>query len=284
MNGPLMQIDAHHHFWNPARGDYDWMPEDNATLYRQYGPADLAPHLSDAGIAATILVQAAASIEETEYLLGIADAAPHVAGVIGWIDFENPAHLDQLTRLAEHPKFKGVRPMIQDIPDDNWMLREDVQWGFRAIANLGLRFEALGLPRHLKNFLTILTRYPDMKVVLDHCMKPQIATDQAADFASWAEGMTRLADETDAFCKYSALITEAKADWHVDDLRPYVDHVIAVFGAERVMWGSDWPVCRLRGEYGEWRAAAMALTGSLSDAGTMAVYGQTANRFYDLGL
>jgi L-fuconolactonase len=279
-----MQIDAHHHFWNPARGDYGWMPEDNATLFRHYGPADLAPHLRQAGIEATILVQAAASIEETEYLLGLADATPHVAGVIGWIDFENPAHLEHLTRLAGHPTFKGVRPMIQDIADDDWMLRDDVQWGLRAVADLGLRFEALGFPRHLKNFHTILTRYPDMKVVIDHFMKPQIASDTAADFTFWAEGMTRLAEDTGAFCKYSALITEAGSNWTTEDLRPYVDHVIAAFGADRVMWGSDWPVCRLRGEYGDWRAAAMALTGSLSDAEIAAIYGQTANRFYDLGL
>ena len=279
-----MQIDAHHHFWNPARGDYGWMPADNATLFRHYGPADLAPHLRQAGIEATILVQAAASIEETEYLLGLADATPHVAGVIGWIDFENPAHLKHLTRLAGHPKFKGVRPMIQDIADDDWMLRDDVQWGFRAVADLGLRFEALGFPRHLKNFLTILKRYPDMKVVIDHCMKPQIASDTAADFTFWAEGMTRLADETGAFCKYSALITEADANWSAGQLKPYVDHVIAAFGTSRVMWGSDWPVCRLRGEYGHWRAAAMELTAMLSEAEIAAIYGQTANRFYDLGL
>jgi L-fuconolactonase len=279
-----MQIDAHHHFWNPARGDYGWMPTDNATLYRHYGPADLAPHLDAAGIQATILVQAAATIEESEYLLGLADATPHVAGVIGWVDFENPAHRDQLKRLAGHPKFKGVRPMIQDIRDDDWMLRNDVQWGFRAIVDLGLRFEALGFPRHLGNFLTILTRYPDMKVVIDHCMKPQIATGSDQDFTFWAEGMTRLAEETGAFCKYSALITEASATWSTDDLRPYVDHVITAFGAERVMWGSDWPVCRLRGEYEDWRAAAMKLTESLSNAETESIYGQTANHFYDLGL
>lgn len=279
-----MQIDAHHHFWNPARGDYGWMPDDNATLYRRYGPADLAPHLQAAGIDATVLVQAADSIEESEYLLGLADATPHVAAVIGWIDFENTAHLDQLKRLAGHPKFKGVRPMIQDIPDDDWMLRDDVQWGFRAVADLGLCFEALGFPRHLENFLTILKRYPDMKVVIDHCMKPQIAAGSDRDFSVWAGGMTRLADETAAFCKYSALITEADTDWTTEDLRPYVDHVIAAFGARRMMWGSDWPVCRLRGEYGDWRAAAMELTSSLSDAETKAIYGETANSFYGLGL
>ena len=279
-----MQIDAHHHFWHPARGDYGWMPEDNATLNRAYGPADLAPHLAEAGIDATILVQAAPSIAESEYMLGIADATPHVGAVTGWVDFETGAHRAELHRLAGHPKFKGVRPMIQDIPDDDWMLRDDVRWGFEAVTDLGLRFEALGFPRHIDNFLTILTRHPEMKVVIDHCMKPQIAGRDGAGFRSWADGMALLARETAAFCKFSALITEADPDWTTEDLRPYAEHVITVFGAERVMWGSDWPVCRLAGEYADWRAAALELTAGCSAAEQAAIYGGTANRFYDLGL
>ena len=279
-----MQIDAHHHFWNPARGDYGWMPEDNEILYRAYGPADMAPFLASAEIDHTVLVQAAPSVEESEYLLGIADATPHVCAVTGWIDFEDPSQLSQLERLARHPKFKAVRPMIQDIPDDDWMLRDDVQWAFEAVSGLGLRFEALGMPRHIDNFLTIFRRYPEMKVVIDHCMKPQIAEHSEARFNSWADGMARLAGETSAFCKYSALITEAASDWTVEELRPYVDHVIGIFGAERVMWGSDWPVCRLAGEYMEWRNAALDLTADRSDTDRAAIYGKTASRFYDLGL
>lgn len=279
-----MKVDAHHHFWNPARGDYGWMPKDNATLFRPYGPADIASHLEDAGIDATVLVQAAASIEESEYMLGLADATPHVRAVTGWIDFERSSHRSVLDRLAGHPTFKGVRPMIQDIPDDDWMLREDVQWGFRAVMECGLRFEALGLPRHLENFLTILTRYPDMKAVIDHGMKPQIATPSPEHFTAWVDGMARLASETSACCKFSGLITEASPGWTTDDLRPYVDHIITVFGADRVMWGSDWPVCRLAGEYGDWHDAAMQLTAECSAAEKAAIFGGTANRFYDLGL
>ena len=277
-----MQIDAHQHFWHPGRGDYGWMPKDDPVLSRPYGPAELWPQLQVAGVEGTILVQAAPTVAETEYVLGIADAVPWVLGVVGWVDFERPADLAEMKRLAGHPKFKGVRPMIQDIPDDGWMLRDDVQWAFRAMCDLGLRFDALGFPRHLGHFLTILKRYPTLPVVVDHCMKPQIREKSDAHFRLWADGMARIADETAAVVKFSALITEADADWTVDDLRPYVDHVFRMFGPERVMWGSDWPVCRLRGEYADWRAAALELTAGLDDVDRALIYGGTAAGFYGL--
>lgn len=276
-----MQIDAHQHFWNPARGDYDWMPKGDPILDRVYTPADLTPILAQEGIDGTVLVQAAATVEESEYMLGIADATPYVKGVVGWVDFEKPSDLRQLQRLAGHPKFKGVRPMIQDIPDDAWMLRPDVQWGFKAVCDLDLTFDALGFPRHLGPFLTVLKRYPAMRVVVDHCMKPQIEKDPAG-FAIWADGMARIAGETSAFCKFSALITEASAAWTVADLAPYAAHVLRVFGPDRVMWGSDWPVCRLRASYGTWRAAAKTLTEGLSETARARVFGGTAKAFYRL--
>jgi L-fuconolactonase len=277
-----MQIDAHQHFWHPGRGDYGWMPKDDPVLSRPYSPAELWPQLQAAGVAGTVLVQAAPTVAETEYMLGIADATPWVLGVVGWADFERPADLAEMKRLAGHPKFKGVRPMIQDIPDDGWMLREDVQWAFRALCDLGLRFDALGFPRHLGPFLTILKRYPTLPVVVDHCMKPQIREKSDAHFRLWADGMARIADETAAVVKFSALITEADADWTVEDLRPYVEHVFRVFGPERVMWGSDWPVCRLRGEYADWRAAALELTAGLDDVDRALIFGGTAAGFYGL--
>ena len=275
-----MQIDAHQHYWHPDRGDYDWMPKDNTTLNRPYGPADLAPALAAHAIDRTVLVQAAATVNETEYMLGIADATPSVAAVVGWVDFERPGDLDALKRLSRHPKFAGVRPMIQDIPDDDWMLREEVQWGFRAVSELGLTFDALGFPRHLANFLTILQRYPEMRVVVDHCMKPQIRAHSEADFRFWADGMARIAGETAACCKLSGLVTEADEGWTQEHLKPYVDHLLAVFGPDRIMWGSDWPVCRLRTEYAGWRSAAEALVGHLDETARQAIFGGTAARFY----
>jgi L-fuconolactonase len=275
-------IDAHQHYWNPARGDYDWMPKDDSVLARPYGPADLKPHLDAHGIEGTVLVQAAATVNETEYMLGIADATPHVLGVVGWVDFERAEDRATLRRLAGHPKFRGVRPMIQDIADDGWMLRPEVQWGFRAVAEEGLVFDALGFPRHLANFLTILKRYPQMRVVVDHCMKPQIRDPAPESFRHWAEGMARIAGETGAFCKFSALVTEADPGWTVEDLRPCVEHVFAVFGPERILWGSDWPVCRLRCEYGRWRQVAETLTAHLPPAAKARVFGGTAAELYRL--
>lgn len=280
----IPRIDAHQHFWNPARGDYDWMPMDNPVLARPYRPSDLIPCLERNGIAGSVLVQAAATIEETEYMLGIADASDHVAAVVGWIDFENPRHLNQLKRLSQHPKFAGVRPMIQDIADDDWMLREDVQWAYRAIGDLDLTFDALGFSRHLANFLTILKRYPAMRTVIYHCMKPQIrdhGTDRD-EFEFWSKGMARLAAETGAFCKLSGLVTETHGNWSPDDLRPYVEHIFTVFGPERIMWGSDWPVCLLASSYERWRETAGQLTASLTAGEKAAVFGGNAARFYGI--
>lgn len=273
-------VDAHQHFWTPARGDYDWMPKDNPILNRVYVPADLAPMVPEGG--RTVLVQAAATVAETEYMLGLADATPWIAGVVGWIDFERPEDRGTLERLSHHPKFLGVRPMIQDIPDVDWMLRADVQWGFQALVDLDLTFDALGFPRHLENFHTILTRYPQMRVVVDHGMKPQIRDHSSETWGHWANGMTRIAEETSAYVKLSGLVTEADPEWSVDALRPYTDLLFATFGPGRIMWGSDWPVCRLRAEYADWRASAQALTNGLTEDERARVFGETAAAFYRL--
>ena len=277
-----MIIDSHQHFWNPARGDYDWMPRGDAVLDRVYRPSDLIGSLVQHQIDGTVLVQAAATVAETEYMLGLADATDFVKGVVGWVDFEDAADVKVLARLKGHPKFKGVRPMIQDIPDIDWMLRADVQWAYAALADLDLTLDALGFPQHLANFLTILKRYPTMRVVIDHCMKPVIREHSDANFGFWAEGMARLAGETEAFVKFSGLITEARPDWSVETLRPYVDHILKVFGPARVMWGSDWPVCRLRAEYDGWLRAARQLTAHLSLPDQKLVYGGAAEEFYGL--
>lgn len=278
-----MKIDAHHHLWHPARGDYDWMP-DIDVLNRPYSPQDLAPQLEAAGIDGTVIVQAAASIEETEYMLGLADATPWIKGVVGWIDFDDRMHLAHLRRLARHPRFVGVRPMIQDIEDPDWMLRDAVQWAYRAIVDLDLSFDVLGTPEHLENVLTLAQKHPDMRMVCDHCMKPQLAVQQSGSdaFTLWAGGMTALAAETRVLVKFSSLVTDAQDGWTTELVRPFADHVLTAFGADRLMWGSDWPVCRLQTDYDAALDLARELTAHLSHEEQVAIFGGTACEFYRL--
>jgi L-fuconolactonase len=274
----MPRIDAHQHFWNPARGDYGWLTAD-LPICRPYFPADLEPHMRECGIDGTVLVQAAPTLQETEYLLGIADATPFVRGVVGWIDFEDPAGRRHLERLAAHPKFVGVRPMIQDLPDDGWMLREDISWAFGAVGQLDLVFDALVFPRHLPALARLLTRHPDLTVVIDHAAKPAI---RAARFDDWAAHMAWLAAETTALCKLSGLATEAGAGFSIDALRPYVDHLFATFGADRLIFGSDWPVSTLATTYRGWIDAVEQLTSGLSSVQRAALFGGTAAQVYGL--
>lgn len=271
-----MMIDSHQHFWNPARGDYFWMEgEGAAPLRKTIQPRDLRPHLAAAGIERTVLVQAAPTVAETDYMLGIADATDFVAKVVGWVDFESRDDLRQLQRLARHPKFSGVRPMIQDLPDPDWMHRKDVQWAFDALIDLDLTFDALGYPIHLDPFRRLFDRYPALRTVIDHCMKPVIRDGQ---FDDWAVKMAAIARNIPVFCKLSGLVTEAKPGWTVDTLKPYAAHVVANFGPARVMWGSDWPVLELNGTYGSWFAAARSVVGE-GDAARR-IFAGTAMEFY----
>jgi len=274
------RIDAHQHFWRPERGDYGWMNAEAALepLRRPFMPHDYQRLRSAHRIAKTVLVQAAPTVAETEYMLGLADATDFVAKVVGWINFEDETEAATLERLARHPKFAGVRPMIQDIADPEWMHRADVQWAYRALQALDLTFDALGFPRHLAPFLRLFTRYPRLRVVVDHGMKPAIV---AGDFDTWAKGIARIARETPAYCKLSGLVTEAGSDWTLDRLRPYVAHLLAEFGPRRLMWGSDWPVVNLAGGFETWAEAAQALVSAGPE--TDRIFGTTAAEFYRIG-
>ncbi len=272
-----MRIDSHQHFWSLARGDYHWMGDGPALapIRRDVVPDDMRPILKRHGIDRTVLVQAAATMEETEYMLGLADATEFIAKVVGWVDFEQPAHRKHLERFATHRKFAGVRPMIQDIPDPDWMFRADVQWGYQALIDLDLTFDALGFPIHADRLRRLIDRYPGMRVVIDHCLKPKI---RDGAFDDWARDMERLARETTTVCKLSGLATEAKPDWTVETLRPYAEHIIAVFGPSCVMWGSDWPVVDLAGGYDRWWSATETILDGV--AGMDDILGHTAARFY----
>ena len=272
-----MIIDAHQHFWNPARGDYFWMVGDEKKpIIRTIMPKDMAPHLARHGIAKTVLVQAAPSVNETEFMLGIADATDFVAKVVGWIDFEKREDINELERLKKHPKFAGVRPMIQDLPDPLWMHRPDVQWGFDALIDLDLTFDALGFPIHLDPFQRLFDKYPRMRIVIDHCMKPVI---REGEFEPWASKIAKIARTTPVLCKLSGLADEAAPGWSVETLKPYAEHAIKCFGAERVMWGSNWPVLELSGNYDDWFAAAREIVPA---ADREQIFGKTAASFYEI--
>lgn len=270
-----MRIDAHQHFWSLARNDYGWLTEKLEPIYRDFAPADLTPMLEKLGIDKTVIVQAAPSVHETEYMLGIADATPFVGKVVGWINSEEREDVRHLERLAQHPKFSGIRPMVQDIPDPEWMHRPDVAWTYDAICDLDLTFDALGLPVHAAPFLRLFEKYPDMRVVIDHCLKPQIRDDA---FDDWAAAMSRIAEETNACCKLSGIVTESNADWTPDTLRPYAMHIIESFGADRVMWGSDWPVVNMASSYEDWHLIASSFIPDETDRDK--ILGGTAAKFY----
>jgi L-fuconolactonase len=274
-----MRVDAHQHFWRIARGDYGWMEANEAVapIRRDILPAEIEAHLKRWKIDRTVLVQAAPTVFETEYMLGLADAPPLVGTVVGWVDFERAEDRRHLERFSKHPKFTGVRPMIQDIADPDWMHRLDVQWGYDAIVDLDLTFDALGFPLHIDNFQRLFDRYPRMRIVIDHCMKPVI---REGRFDDWAAGMAKIAGTTPVFCKLSGLATEAASGWTEEDLRPYASHVLSAFGPERVMWGSDWPVLELAGSYDAWRRTAENIVGA--GPAFEQVFGGTAERFYRL--
>lgn len=276
-----MIVDSHVHFWQIARGDYDWMmgpgTEDLAPIKRDFGAADLRPLIQEAGVDRVILVQAAAAVAESEFLLQQAEATPEVAGVVGWVAMDTPQAPADLERLAANLLFKGVRPMIHDIPDPDWMLQPVLNDAFQVIQKLDLAFDCLVRPAHLANLLTLLKRHPDLRAVICHGAKPEIV---AGAFDDWAEAMSRLATETGAFCKLSGLITEAGTDWSTEGLRPYVDHLLAVFGPERLIWGSDWPVLSLTAGYGDWWQAVGTLLAGLTEAQRAQVLGDNARRVY----
>ncbi len=275
----MTRIDAHQHFWDIARGDYHWLTPELGPIYRNFLPSDLAPNLEAHGISGTILVQAAPTLAETRFMLSLADNSPAVKGVVGWVDFESTDAPQIISDLAAHPALVGLRPMIQDIEDDDWMLRDNLTPAFEALIANDLTFDALTFPRHLENLSALLIRFPDMRVVIDHGSKPLIRDSLIDD---WAASMKQLAADTNAFCKLSGLVTEAKPDWSVDDLRPYVDHLLSTFGPQRILWGSDWPVCLLTSSYERWVEATETLLNGLTPDEKDAVLGLNALRAYGL--
>jgi len=275
-------VDAHQHFWSLRRGDYAWLTPKLGALYRDYLPLDLEPELRRHGVAATVLVQAAASEAETRYLFDLARDNPFIAGVVGWTDL---AAADAPRRIAAlvaegGGKLKGLRPMLQDLADSDWVADGGLDAAFDAIVEHDLAFDALVRPTHFDALLARLHRHPQLRVVIDHCGKPDIA---GHGYDAWADGIARLAGKTRAYCKLSGLLTEAHIGAGAHELDPYAKHVLERFGAGRVMWGSDWPVLNLAGSYADWLAMARELVRRYcGPSAAQAVFNTNVLAFYRL--
>ncbi|HEV2330427.1 MAG TPA: amidohydrolase family protein [Verrucomicrobiae bacterium] len=278
-----MKIDSHQHFWKASRGDYHWMGPAVPVLCRDYLPPDLQPHLKKNKIDKTILVQAAQTKAETDFLLDLAAQYDFIAGVIGWLDMDSPEFPKQLDLYAKKPKFLGIRPMLQDLPDDDWILRPRVIQALKWVVDRDMPFEFLTYTRHLPHVLTVLETVPGLRAVVDHVSKPEIKNRK---LGPWRDLMARVAKHPNVYCKLSGMITEADhKTWTPDDLRPYVEHVLDCFTVDRVMFGSDWPVCLLAGSYDQVAAALQAvIKPRLDKHGEAAVFGENAARFYKLAL
>jgi L-fuconolactonase len=266
---PLGLVDAHHHFWDPARADYPWMTDEVAPIRRRFGPEDLAPHLAACGVDATVVVQARMDVDETRELLAIAEATDFVRGVVGWADLTADDPLDGLA----HPKLVGIRHQAHDEPDPAWLARPEVLRGIRAVGEAGLAYDLLVRTRELPAALEAARALSEVRFVVDHLAKPPIRT---GDTAAWAEALAPLSDLPNVHCKLSGLVTEANPD---DAVAPFVRRGLDLFGPERCLFGSDWPVCLLAATYEQ-------VFATIRDATTAAerdeVLGGTAARVYAL--
>ncbi|HYI25827.1 MAG TPA: amidohydrolase family protein [Thermomicrobiales bacterium] len=277
------RIDSHFHFWDPATRDYPWMPPD---LKRAYGPADLRPLLAANGFDAAILVQTVSEVEETREFLQIAADNDIVAGVVGWVDLidpQMPSTLDDIVHGENGKYLVGLRHQVHDEDDPDWLLQETVQRNLEAIAGHGIVYDLLVRTRELPSAITVARDFPHLRFVVDHIAKPPIASGEIDD---WAALMREFAALGNVACKLSGMVTEADpAGWTPEDLTPYVATVVEIFGPERLMFGSDWPVCTLAASYDQVVAAARTVLtdlGVLDEAAEATIFGDTATHWYNL--
>jgi len=279
-----LTVDAHQHFWDPARADYPWMTDDVAGIRRRFGPEDLRPLLAERSVDRTVLVQTRSSLEETRELLAIAACTEFVAGVVGWVDLTDPAAgrtLRALQSSAGGARLVGVRHQVHDEPDPNWLLRDDVRRGLRAVGDAGLAYDFLVRPRELPAALRTAGDFPEMRFIIDHIAKPPI---RSGDDRAWAAAMASAGGLGNVYCKLSGMITEADwTTWQPDVLVPYVLRVVDWFGVDRLMFGSDWPVCLVAGSYARVMDALLHCLGALPAEAKAKIFGSNAISFYRLG-
>jgi L-fuconolactonase len=274
-----MKIDSHQHFWAYDAAQYPWIPP-GSPLHRDWLPADLAPLLAQAGLDGCVAVQARQSLEESRWLLSLADHAPIIKGVVGWVDLQSEKVAEELSQFAPHAKLCGVRHVVQDEPDDDFMLRPNFLRGIRQLQQFDLTYDILIYPKQLPAAIELVQRFPEQPFVLDHIAKPFIKT---GVLSPWSEQIRELARLSNVSCKVSGMITEADhAQWKADDFKPYLDVVFEAFGEDRLMYGSDWPVCLFAGDYPRMFALIEDYTRQLCTAARDKFYGGNAARFYGI--
>jgi L-fuconolactonase len=275
-----MRVDSHQHFWRYDPAEYGWIDESMSRLRRTFLPSDVKREMDAVGIERAIAVQARQSVGETHDLLKLADAHPFVAGVVGWVDLRADDVRRQLEALAVHPKLVGIRHIVQSEPDERFLLRPSFCRGIQALADFGLTYDLLIYPRHLPVAAEFVARFPRQPFVLDHMAKPDI---RGGGIERWESDLRQLAAAPNVCCKVSGLVTEADWQrWTAADLRPYLDVAFECFGADRLMIGSDWPVCTVAGDYQRTMAVVVEYVAQRPAAEREAVLGGTAARFWKL--
>jgi len=275
-----MRIDAHQHFWRYNAEEYDWIDDSMRVLRRDFLPADLKPELDAAGFDACIAVQARQTVEETRWLLGLADENPFIAGVVGWVDLRAEDVRDQLTALSKNPKLVGVRHVVQAEPDDRFLLRPDFLRGVAALQQFNLTYDILIFPRHLPVAIEFASRFPKQRFVLDHLAKPFI---KAQRVEPWAAHIREFANFPNVFCKLSGMVTEADwKSWRPEHFRPYLETALEAFGPDRLMIGSDWPVCNVAGSYRQVMSLVIDFLNRHAPNALEKILGGNAQRFWRL--
>jgi L-fuconolactonase len=279
-----VNIDSHQHFWSYSATEYPWIGAGMERLARDFLPEDLEPPAAAAGIGGTVAVQARQTLEETHWLLDLAERHPLIRGVVGWVDLRSPAVGDQLAECAAREKFLGVRHVVQDEPDPRFLLGADFFRGLKTLHPLGLTYDLLLYAPQLPAAVELVASLPEQPFVLDHLAKPRIAAwTQPTERLSWQRDIEALARHKNVYCKLSGLVTEAAwRQWRQADFAAYWDVVLTAFGPDRLMFGSDWPVCLLSGDYAEVAGIVREFCGMLSAAEQAAIWGGTASRFYGL--
>jgi L-fuconolactonase len=272
-----MHLDSHQHFWRYDAGQYPWIPQ-GSPLHRDWLPGDLAEWQKPLGLDGSIAVQARQTVAESDWLLGLADADPRIKAVVGWVDLRSPKVVEDLARLSRHPRFAGVRHVAQDEPDDRFLVGADFVRGIGHLHQFGLRYDLLVYERQLPAAIELVGKFPEQPFVMDHIAKPKI---KEGALSPWRENIRELARAPHVLCKVSGLVTEAdQKAWKPADLRPYLDVVFEAFGPERLMWGSDWPVCLLAGSYERVYRVIEEYAAALTPAQREAVFGGNCARFY----